>query len=114
MAALDRFTQLSAPRQALVRLFQSVNFGQLLDIAIQDGDPLFYPEPTVLFDVKLDADEGQRQEADLSDFALRDEVRRLMARLDQLKNGRIERIEVRSGIPRRVVIESRLTEAPFL
>lgn len=113
MAALERFTQLSAPRQALVRLFQSVNFGLILGIAIKGGDPLFHPEPTVLLDVKLDADEGQRQEANLPDFALRDEVRRLMARLDQLKNGRIERIEIRSGIPRRVVIERRLTEEPL-
>ena len=112
MAALERFTQLSTPRQVLVRLFQSVNFGQILGVAIQNGDPVFYPEPTVLVDVKLDADEGERQEADLPDFALRDEVRRLMARLDELKNGRIERIEVRSGIPRRVIIQRRLTEAP--
>ena len=66
-----------------------------------------------MLDVKLDADESERQEADLPDFALRDEVRRLMARLDQLRNGRIERIEVRSGIPRRVVIERRLTEVPL-
>lgn len=113
MAALERFTQLSAPRQALVRLFQSVNFGHILNVAIENGDPVYHPEPSVMLDVKLDADECERQEADLPDFALRDEVRRLMARLDQLKNGRIERIEVRSGIPRRVVIERRLTEGPL-
>ena len=114
MGALERFSQLSAPRRALVRLFQSVNFGHILGVTIQNGDPVFHPEPTVLLDVKLDVDEGQRPETDLPDFALRDELRRLMARLDQLKNGRIERIEVRSGIPRRVVIERRLTEAPLL
>jgi hypothetical protein len=114
MAALNRLTQLSVARQALVRLLQSVNFGQILGLAIRDGDPVFHPEPTVLLDVKLDADEGERREADLPDFVLRDEVRRLMARLDQLENGWIERIEVRSGIPRRVVIERRLTEVPLL
>jgi hypothetical protein len=111
MAALDRLTQLSAPRQALVRLFQSVNFGQIIGLAIRNGDPVFQPEPTVLLDVKLDADEGERPEADLADFTLRDEVRRLLAHLDQLQNGTVERIEVRSGVPRRVIIERRLTEA---
>jgi hypothetical protein len=111
MAALDRLTQLSAPRQALVRLFQSVNFGQIIGLAIRNGDPVFHPEPTVLLDVKLDADEGERHEADLADFILRDEVRRLLAHLDQLQNGTVERIEVRSGVPRRVIIERRLTEA---
>ena len=111
MAALDRLTQLSAPRQALVRLFQSVNFGQIIGLAIRNGDPVFHPEPTVLLDVKLDADEGQRPEAELADFTLRDEVRRLLAHLDQLQNGTVERIEVRSGVPRRVIIERRLTES---
>jgi len=110
MAAPERFTQLSAPWQALVRLFQSINFGQVLGIVVQNGDPVFHPEPTVLLDVKLDAEEGIRQEAGLPDFALRDEVRRLIARLEGIKQGRIERIEVRSGIPRRVVIERPLME----
>jgi hypothetical protein len=64
-----------------------------------------------LLDVKLDADEGEREEANLPDFALRDEVRRLLGHLDQLQNGTVERIEVRSGVPRRVIIERRLTEA---
>ncbi len=112
MAALDRLAQLSAPRQALVRLFQSVNFGQIIGLVIRNGDPVFHPGPTVLLDVKLDADEGERPEADLADFTLRDEVRRLLAHLDQLQNGTVERIEVRSGVPRRVIIERRLTEAP--
>ena len=112
MAALDRLTQLSAPRQALVRLFQSVNFGQIIGLTIRNGDPAFHPEPTVLLDVKLDADNGERPEAGLADFTLCDEVRRLLAHLDQLRNGTVERIEVRSGVPRRVIIERRLTEAP--
>lgn len=112
MANLLRFTQLSAPRQALVRLFQSVNFGQIGGLSIRNGDPVYHPAPTVLIDVKLDADEGERPEADLADFTLRDEVCRLLDRLDQLQNGTLERIEVRSGVPRRVIIERHLTEVP--
>jgi hypothetical protein len=112
MTAYQRFTQLSAPRQALVRLFQSVNFGHILGVVVQYGEPVFNPAPTVLLDLKLDADESPRRELDLLDFALRDEVRRLMAFLDELKSGRIERVEIRSGVPRRIVIERRLTEVP--
>lgn len=111
MAAVDQLTELSAPRQALVRLFQSLNFGQIIGLMIRDGDPVFHPEPTVLLDVKLDADEGERPEAALDDFTLRDEIRRLLAHLDQLQNGTVERIEVRYGVPRRVIIARRLTEA---
>jgi hypothetical protein len=112
MAAPDRFVQLSDARQALVRLFQSLNFGQVLGLMVENGDPILSPAPIVLLDVKLDADEVERHEAALRDFVLRAEVRRLMICLDQLGNGRIERIEVRSGIPRRVIIERSLTRIP--
>jgi hypothetical protein len=111
-ADLKRFSQLSTPRQALVRLFQSVNYGEILGVAIQNGDPIFHPEPTVLVDVKLDAEEADRPEEGLQDFELRDEVRRLLAHLDKLKSGKIERIEVRAGIPRRFTIERSLTGEP--
>jgi hypothetical protein len=112
MAVILRFSQLSAPRQALVRLFQTLDFGHIVGVVIQNSDPVFHPEPIVLVDVKLDSEEGERQESDLPDFVLRAEVCRLMARFDELKNGRIERIEVRAGIPRRVIIERRVTEEP--
>jgi hypothetical protein len=111
MAALNHLGQLSAPRQALIGLFQSVNFGQILGLVIRKGNPVFQPEPSVLLDVKLDTDEGQRPEASLADLALRDEVRRLLAHLDRLQNVTVERTEVRSGVPRRVIIARRLKEA---
>jgi hypothetical protein len=71
----------------------------------------FTPPTTVLIDVKLNADDGERPEAGLTGFTLRDEVRRPLAHLERLQNGTVERIEVRSGVPRRVIIERRLTEA---
>jgi hypothetical protein len=39
-----------------------------------------------------------RPELALKDFELLEEIRRLMARLDDIKDGTIERIEVRAGI----------------
>jgi hypothetical protein len=71
-----RFSQLSASRQALVRVCQDVNFGQI---------------------------EAPRPEGDLPDFRLSSEILRLMRQLDQLKDGRIAKIEIREGIPRRLV-----------
>jgi hypothetical protein len=64
----------------------------------------------VVVDVKLDTDGGPRAEVDLPDFELCDEVWRLMARLDDLKNATIERIDVRAGIPRRIVFERPILE----
>ena len=111
MSVVQRFSELSAARQVLVRVLQSLNFGQIQGLALRAGEPIFDPATAVLVDVKLDVDEGSRPEADLTDFLLQDEVRRLMARLDGIQDGMIERIEVRAGIPRRVIFERHLTEA---
>ena len=106
---LLRFSHLSAPRQQLVRMCQTVNYGQIEGVVVRDGDPIFEPAPVVVIAAKLYRDDGPRPELALADFELRDDVRRLMARLDDAKNGRIHCIDVRAGLPRRVILESRLT-----
>jgi hypothetical protein len=108
--SLCRFSQLSASRQALVRLCQATNFGQIQHLEIRDGDPVLSPPPLVLIDVKLDADEAPRPESDLPDFELSKEVRRLIGQLHELATGIIEHIEVRAGIPRRLVFRGPLTK----
>jgi hypothetical protein len=106
-----RLSELSAPRQALVRLWQFIDYGQITGLLVRGGEPVFDPAPVVLLDIKLDTDAGGREEADLQDFVLCDEVCRLLRRLDRIQDGRLDRIEVRAGIPRRVLIEASLTEA---
>lgn len=51
MTQATRFSQLSAPRQTLVRLLQSMNFGSLECLEIRSGEPVFNTEGTVF--VKL-------------------------------------------------------------
>src|SRR5690349_15095790 len=96
----SRFSQLSASRQALVRLCQDVNFGQILDLLVRNAEPTWDPGPTVLSEVRLDIEETPRPEGILPDFRLSSEIRRLMRLLDQIKDGRIAKIEIRAGIPR--------------
>ena len=100
-----RFSRLSSPRQALVRLFQSISFGYVEGLEIRGGEPVFNPAPIVFQEVKLDSVNQPTPETDLPDFELRTEVIRLMGELDQLRDGVIERIDVRYGIPRRAVVE---------
>ena len=101
------FSQLSVPRQALIRLCQRMNYGAIHDLCVKDTEPVLSPPPPVLIDVRLDADEVPRPEVDLPDFELCNEVRRLIGHLEELKTGVIERIEVRAGIPRRIVFRGR-------
>lgn len=100
-----RFSQLSAPRQALVRLLQSVNFGYVEGLDVRRGEPVFNPTPMVFVEVKLDASNGPRPEVESADFELRSEVIRLVEQFDELGDGSVERIDIRHGVPRRVVIE---------
>jgi hypothetical protein len=101
-----RFSQLSPPRQALLRLCQAINFGTIEELQVKNSEPALDPAPVTLKDVKLDADEPPRSELGLADFILGIEVLRLMRLLDEMKCGTLRRVEVRAGIPRRIIVES--------
>jgi hypothetical protein len=106
MSQVRRFSQLSPARQALVRVLQAVNFGEIQAVHVRDADPVFDDGCVVMIDAKLDKEEVPRRELDLPDFELRGEVGRLMSWLDEMKNGTILRLDVRAGIPRRLVFYS--------
>jgi hypothetical protein len=106
---MPRFSDLSGPRQALIRLCQSINHGHIEALRITDGEPTFTPAPTVLVDAKLDQDESPRPEVELRDFELCSELCRLMSRMDVVKDGKVAKLEIRGGIPRRVIFESTIT-----
>jgi hypothetical protein len=104
-----RFSQLSLPRQTLIRIMQSLGYGSILNLTVTNGELSFDPQPELLVDVRLDEEASARPELNLSDFDLAAEVRRLFAQIDALKNGSIEKIVVHAGVPRRVILRSSLS-----
>ena len=64
----------------------------------------------MIVEVKLDAASEPRQEADFADFELKAEFVRLMEQFDSLGDGSIDRIDIRFGVPRRVLIERPIRE----
>src|SRR5947209_8107857 len=105
-----RLSEVSLRRQQLIRVCQTLGFGQVRDLTVQAADPVL-KSAKLLSDERLDKPDEPRSEIGLSDFVLCQEWCRLLARLDQIRDGVIERIEVRAGIPRRVVFEARITAA---
>jgi hypothetical protein len=105
-----KFSQLSATKRMLIRAMQNVNYGSILNVTVAGGDVKFDPQPDVLVDIRLDEELRAREEIALVDFDLSTEVRRMLAQIDLLENGTIERIVVHSGLPRRIVFRSSLAQ----
>jgi len=84
MSRATRFSQLSAPERTLVRILQSINFGSIEMLVVRGGEPVFSPEPTVLVEVKLDAEWAPRPARDIADFELHTEIIRLLAQIELL------------------------------
>ena len=99
-----RFSQLSKQGQGLIRLCQYVNFGSILNVKVAEGEVIFEPPPEIIVDVRLDGDVPQRSELAMPDFVLASEACRLLAHIDSLKTGLIEKITVHAGIPRRMFV----------
>ena len=101
-----RFSDLSTLRQAFVRQCQQIGFGKVTRFAVQQGEPVMLPATEVLIDVKLDVEDVVRPEQGLQDFALSAEVVRLFSRMDAAGDASVDHVEVRAGIPRRIVFKA--------
>jgi hypothetical protein len=111
MRQTTRLQQLSAPRQSLVRLCQSINFGRIENLEIRSYEPVLDPMPKVFLDVRLDTEDVARPEQELTDFTLPEEICRLVMHLNAICDGKIDRIEVRAGIARRLTLDVDSLEA---
>jgi hypothetical protein len=103
-----RFSEISAPRQKLIRTCLRLAFGNVCGLALRDCEPVFDPQAQLIFDLKLDTDEEPRPELELRDFVLCREICRLLLVFDAFRNGStIEHLEVRAEVPRRIVFQGR-------
>lgn len=99
------FGALSPKRRQLVELMQRTNFGRIENLRVSGGEPQCDATTRVITEWKLGAPEnGVRPEARLSDFALKAPIVELFEMLTQLRDDAIVTIEVRYGLPFRVLI----------
>ena len=89
----------------LVDLMQQLDFGTIEGLVVRDGLPVMKPRPRIVRDVKFGAGNGRRNEAGLTDFALKSSVRELMTTLSSLGNATVRRLEVKHGLPFRMQVE---------
>ena len=99
-------SSLSAPQKRLLEILQKTNFGRVECLSVRNGEPVFDPAPRVVKDVKLgNSDNEARPELESIDFALKREHLDLFENLTKLGTGMIEAIEIRHGLPFRILFE---------
>jgi hypothetical protein len=99
---------LSSARRQLLECFQQMNFGRLESLEIQSGEPVVDPLPRRQFEIKFSGENGPRPEVNSTDFALKQQVVELFAFFDELQNGIIDVLEIKHGLPFRMIV----TEVP--
>jgi hypothetical protein len=112
MNHLPTKTSLSSNRRLLVEAMQHLNFGRIEELQVCAGEPTFSPAPRLIQDIKIGGDNGPRPELDREDFVLRSSVVELFGHFDRLGNGTVSAIEVRYGLPARLIIERSAQELP--
>jgi hypothetical protein len=69
--------------------------------------PVFDPPPRIIREVKFGGQNGPRPEADKSDFTLKMQICELLAQFETLGNGVVQCLEVKHGLPFRMIVEER-------
>jgi hypothetical protein len=91
-------------RQRLIELTQRINFGRIEQLLIADGDPVLTPPPLVIREIKFGGENGLRLESEISDFILKSQVVELLRFLDEFRDGAIDVLEIKHGLPFRMLI----------
>ncbi len=89
-------------RRLLVELMQRLHFGQILGLRVRNGEPVLDPPPRLVHDVKLASEPAPRPTEAGADFLLKQQVVELFAYFDRLRDGVIDLIEVKHGLPFRL------------
>lgn len=96
--------ELPEPRQRLVELMQTINFGRIEDLPVRAGNPVLDPPPRVVREIKIGGDNGSRPERDAGNFLLKEQVVELLRHLDHLRDGMVAVLEVKHGLPFRLLV----------
>jgi hypothetical protein len=88
----------------LLELMQSINFGRIERLLIRNGHPVLTPRPKVVREIKFGAENGPRPERGTPDFLLKSHVIKLLALLDEMQSGTIDVLEIKHGLPFRVIV----------
>jgi hypothetical protein len=97
-------SDLTHSRRRLVELMQSINFGRIEGLPIRGGEPVLDASPRVVREIKIGGENGPRSERAADNFLLKVQVIELLEHLTSLRNGTIEVLEIKHGLPFRLLV----------
>lgn len=96
---MPKLSDLSVPRAQLIRECQRLNFGRIERLEVRGGEPVSDPPPSIVREIKFGGVNESRDEAALDDFELRQEAVALIESLDAIRDGVIDVLVVKHGMP---------------
>ncbi|OWK39877.1 hypothetical protein [Fimbriiglobus ruber] len=99
-------SSLTPAARRLVELMQRINFGTIEDLPVRRGQPVLDPLPRYVTEVKFGGENGARPELMAPDFPLKAQVVELIRRLADLGDGTVAALEIKHGIPFRMLLTS--------
>lgn len=102
----DRWTKgnLLPANRELVSVMQRLQFGRIEGLDIRNGEPIL-DTARIIREIKLGSEQVPNILAEQSDFELKGQVVELFEQFMEIRDGSIELIEIRHGLPFRLVIE---------
>lgn len=94
--------------QKFIELLQSINFGRVFNVHIKNGEPILTNSTVVEREIKFNGHNGPRQELELKDFLLKQELVEFFDTLQSVNEGFINQIEIKHGLPFLMRIQERL------
>jgi len=102
----DHASNLTLAKRRLVQLMTKVDYGRIERFAIREGEPVLDPPPRMVFELSIRETEPSSPARKTSgDFIVKNQVSRLFDLFARIRNARVERLDVRAGLPQRVHLE---------
>jgi len=104
-SAIPTKSSLSKHKIRLVELMQRINFGRIEGLVVRNGEPVLAPPPRVIREIRFGGENGTRPEAAKENFALKSQVVELLNLIEAIRDGVIQRLEIKHGLPFMMTIE---------
>lgn len=100
----QRKHDLSLPQQRLLAVMGEIRFGRIEGLAVHDGMPVFDHRPVLFREIKFGGEPEPSRSGASADFALKTQVVEMFDHFRRMRNGMVEVLEIKNGLPFRMSI----------